>query len=468
MSFLYPRILWALVALLIPIAVHLFNFRRHKLVYFSNTALLKSIQQENAKTKKLKYLVALLLRCLFFVALVLAFAYPYKPEDAAAIDTEEGLVGVYLDNSMSMKAQSSKTILLDDAREAAKEMVGKFSPSTRFLLITNSFETQNEYPMNQEEMLERIDRMGLDGMPVKMNEVLDRFEMLRKRHGYEHATLFAYSDFQKNMLELSNIPKDIPLRIVAVPVQAEHRSNISIDSVWLVSPVVRAGLANEVRVKFSNRGEKEVKGLPVNLSVDGRVTASATVDIEGNSSAELGMQLLLHEKGFARCSVSITDYPIVFDDVYRFVIELKQHLNVVELNRGNENTSISLVFADDPQFDYQRMDPSRIDLMALANAHLIVVNETSSVNETVRQTLIENAAKGADHVFVPVKLVDNPCLVGIFNLRLFRNVEFFKAYLFPGVCVPEVHKILKKHLGGAFRFKTEHAVTLPVIKVASV
>ena len=76
MRFLYPNMLWGLFALLIPILIHLFNFRRHKLVYFSNTTVLRSIQQENAKTRKLKYLVTLLLRCLFITALVLAFAFP--------------------------------------------------------------------------------------------------------------------------------------------------------------------------------------------------------------------------------------------------------------------------------------------------------------------------------------------------------------------------------------------------------
>ena len=399
MSFLYPHILWFLAALLIPIAVHLFNFRRHKLVYFSNTTLLKAIQQENAKTKKLKYLVTLFLRCLFIIALVFAFAFPFKPEKTAKINTDEGLVGIYLDNSMSMKAQSSKTTLLEDARKAAKDMVGKCSPSTRFLLMTNSFETQNEYPMNQEEMLGQIDRMNLDGMPVKMNEVIERFTMLRKRHGFDQAALFAYSDFQKNMLDLSGIQADSSLQIVAIPCQAEQRSNISVDTVWLGSPVVQAGLANEVLIRLSNRGDKTMKGLPVNMSVDGKVTASATVDIEANGSAELAMQLLLNEKGFARCAVSINDYPMVFDDIYRFVVELKPNLNVVELIGGDETSSLALIFGDDPQFNYLRMDPSRIDLPSLSKAHLVVVSETSTINETVRQTLIEDAVEGASVVF---------------------------------------------------------------------
>ena len=167
MQFLYSGMLWGLLALAIPIAIHLFNFRRHKLVYFSNTALLRTIEQENAKTKKLKYIIALLLRCLFIAALVFAFAFPYDAKIDLNTDREDNLVGICIDNSMSMKTQSSRYTLLEDARAAVRDFVARSKPSNRYMLLTNSFEMENEYPMNQEEMLERLDRMSLDGPPVK-------------------------------------------------------------------------------------------------------------------------------------------------------------------------------------------------------------------------------------------------------------------------------------------------------------
>ena len=63
MEFLYPNMLYALFVLLIPVVIHLFNFRRHKTVYFSNTSILKTIEQENKKTKKLKDLIVLMSEC---------------------------------------------------------------------------------------------------------------------------------------------------------------------------------------------------------------------------------------------------------------------------------------------------------------------------------------------------------------------------------------------------------------------
>ena len=398
MRFLYPQMLWGLLALLIPILLHLFNFRRHKLVYFSNTAVLRSIQQENAKTRKLKYLVTLLLRCLFIAALVLAFAFPYHPEKQLNVNTENTLVGIYIDNSMSMKGQSQRTTLIEDARQSARDLVHKLNPSNRYLLMTNSFEIQNEYPMNQEEMLDQLDRMNPDGAPVLMGEVIDRFEMLCKQHGFATSTLFVYSDFQSNTFDLSAAKADTALQVVMVPMVPEFKTNLYIDSVWLASPIVQSGLTNELMVRVVNQGDKEVKGMPINFTMNNAMAASTTVDIEKNGTAEVEMQFVVEDSGEQRCSASLTDHPITFDDSYHFVLSVKPSLSVVEL--GNQPSSCAMLF-DDEQFHYSLMEPSRFDLTTIAQAQLLIVNESAVMNETLQQALLDAVSDGASLVVFP-------------------------------------------------------------------
>ena len=390
--------LWGLLALLIPILIHLFNFRRHKLVYFSNTAVLRSIQQENAKTRKLKYLVTLLLRCLFIAALVLAFAFPYHPEKQLNVNTENTLVGIYIDNSMSMKGQSQRTTLIEDARQSARDLVHKLNPSNRYLLMTNSFEIQNEYPMNQEEMLDQLDRMNPDGAPVFMGEVIDRFEMLCKQHGFATSTLFVYSDFQSNTFDLSAAKADTTLQVVMVPMVPEFKTNLYIDSVWLASPIVQSGLTNELMVRVVNQGDKEVKGMPINFTMNNAMAASTTVDLEKNGTAEVEMQFLVEDSGEQRCSASLTDHPITFDDSYHFVLSVKPCLSVVEL--GNQPSSCAMLF-DDEQFHYTLMEPSRFDLTTIAQAQLLIVNESAVMNETLQQALLDAVSDGASLVVFP-------------------------------------------------------------------
>ena len=401
MRFLYPNMLWGLFALLIPILIHLFNFRRHKLVYFSNTAVLRSIQQENAKTRKLKYLVTLLLRCLLIAALVLAFAFPYHPEKQLNVNTADNLIGVYIDNSMSMKGQSQRTTLIEDARQSARDLVHKLNPSNRYLLMTNSFEIQNEYPMNQEEMLDQLDRMSPDGAPVPMGEVMDRFEMLAKQHGFVTSTMFVYSDFQRNTFDLSAAKADTAMQVVVIPMTPEFKTNLYIDSVWLASPVVQPGLTNDLNVRIVNQGDKEVKGLPITFTMNGSMAASTTIDLEKNGTQEVVMQFVVDGKGDQCCSVSLNDHPITFDDTYDFVLGVRPSLSVIEL--GSEATSCALLFEDDEQFNYTLMEPSRFDLDQLSKAQFIIVNESANLNETLQQTRLNCVADGAAILVFPSK-----------------------------------------------------------------
>jgi len=78
MSFVYPWFLWALLAIAIPIIIHLFHFRRFKTVYFTNVKFLKEVKEQTSARSKLKHLLVLCSRILAIAALVFAFAMPYK------------------------------------------------------------------------------------------------------------------------------------------------------------------------------------------------------------------------------------------------------------------------------------------------------------------------------------------------------------------------------------------------------
>ena len=78
MNFLYPNFLWAISLIAIPIAIHLFNFRKYKKVYFSDISLLKNVNTQTKKQSKLKHILVLISRILALTCLVFAFSYPYK------------------------------------------------------------------------------------------------------------------------------------------------------------------------------------------------------------------------------------------------------------------------------------------------------------------------------------------------------------------------------------------------------
>ena len=407
MTFLYPNMLWCLFALAIPIIIHLFNFRRHKIVYFSNTATLKTIEQENAKTKKLKYIIALIMRMLFIAGLVFAFAYPYNPEQKLKTDDAENLVAVYIDNSMSMHSQSSEISLIEDARSSARALVSNISPSQRFVLLTNSRQLDNEYPMNQDEMLMSIDAMQTEASPLTFNNLYENLQMIMKSNGFKSATLFIYSDFQENMMNMDGLAADSAIQIVAMPLASDYQQNIYIDTVWLSSPVLQTGLANEVNVRIVNESAKDVNGLPVYLEIAGSSVAFTTVDIPANGKNEVAMQFVLNESGEKDATVSINDYPITFDDTYNFVLNVRPVIKIVELSTGTGDLAIQTLFENDSLFDYHYVDPRRIDQQYLADCQMLIVDGDANLNETMWQTIIDFANDGGSVVLFPSEVYEN-------------------------------------------------------------
>ena len=74
MQFKHPEILYALLLLVIPIIVHLFQLRRFQKVPFTNVAFLKEITLQTRKSSTIKKWMTLITRLfLFTIAIALKF-----------------------------------------------------------------------------------------------------------------------------------------------------------------------------------------------------------------------------------------------------------------------------------------------------------------------------------------------------------------------------------------------------------
>ncbi|RZL31933.1 MAG: hypothetical protein EOP00_34555, partial [Pedobacter sp.] len=242
MNFLYPGFLFALLAVAIPVIIHLFNFRKFKKVYFSNVAFLKEIKEQNSSREKLKNLLILLSRILAILFLVFAFARPFLPS-ANQIDQHKGnIVSVYVDNSYSMEAVNKEGNLLDEAKRKAKEIVKVFQLNDRFQLLTNDFEGKHQRLLNGDEFLQAVEEVKISSSARKLQQVLNRQQGVFT--GASNRFAYLISDFQKGFA--GDVPIKTPsnTNISLVKLNANHLPNVAVDSIWMLSPVHQAQ-ANE-------------------------------------------------------------------------------------------------------------------------------------------------------------------------------------------------------------------------------
>ena len=407
MAFLYPNMLYGLFALAIPIIVHLFNFRRHKLVYFSNTALLHDLQQQQSNTNRIKHLLVLLMRLLFVAALVLAFAQPYRAKQQLA-PAENRLVVLYLDNSVSMQMPSEKGALIDEARREALRLVRELPYSASFVLLTNQFEIRNERPWNADEVMQQLELVSANGPSVQLSEVLGRAASLRELQQFGQRDLLLMSDFQASGVDADAMKADTLFNVFLIPFKATLSANVYIDSCWLASPVVQVGMPALMQCRLRNESDQEVKGVAISMTLNGRPETVANTDLPAHGFADVELQFVLNTANNYQGVVQLTDFPIVFDDSYYFSIDVRDQINILEVYGDEPLTDLELLYGTDEVFNFSSQQQLRLDLQSLSTYQQVILHSDIPLAEGLQDALAAYVRNGGSLLLLPSETFSPP------------------------------------------------------------
>ena len=393
MHFTNPAILWGLFAILIPIAIHLFYFRKFKKTYFSNVKLLQNIQSQTQNQSKLKHLLVLLCRILTIIFLVFAFAQP-NPKTALQPLVGEGVnyVSVVIDNSFSMGTNTDRGTLLDQAKQKARELVSKFRPTDRFALTTQDFWNDNRRFVSMEEMLYAIERVDIVPFSNNLSELVTRQKSLYQNISGRNTALFVISDFQRTMVDIENLVSDTVFQIWFLPIQSQMVNNISIDSISIETPIFQVGGEVEFQIWLTNHGEQSLQEIPVRLLVNNNIISIGNVNFEPRQTKSIRRKLTLQQPGYLQGLFEILDYPITFDDRLYFTLNVLEEIPVLIVTENTPNQFLMRLLSNDPSFYLTVQNVRNLDFSMLHRVNFVILDEIKTLSsgfQTELQTAIE-------------------------------------------------------------------------------
>ncbi len=394
-----PAFLFGLLAIIVPILIHLFNFRRYRTVYFSNVKLLRDIQQKTKRESRLQHLIVLMLRILGISALVFAFAQPYIPRSEDN-HRNGNLVSVYIDNSFSMEAASREGNLFQDALNAAKNVVNAFSFSDDYILITNDFFGKYSRIMNRDEILSAINEIEISPRSKSLNEIIQLEEHLQASSRNEQVLSYYLSDFQKSRFDFDQIPTNKNHRLFLMPLPAEAVNNVSIDSCWFLSPVFKEEQQAVLNVRVHNYGAQDVIKLPLKLYVNNEQKAVAAIDVKAESYTDYQLSYTLSSSGIQCGTLQIEDAPIVFDDQFYFTYEVLPATRIITIQE-KENPYLRALYGKDSLFIYDEMNVNRINYAQFKNAELIVLDQIKEISSGLADELKKFVVAGGNLLVFP-------------------------------------------------------------------
>ncbi len=370
MIFQNPTALWALTLIAIPIIIHLFNFRRHKKVYFSNLAFLKNIQQQQKNSSTLKKLLVLTARILAIIFLVFAFAQPIIPEDDTQL--ESGSLAVYVDNSMSMQqSDASGDPILYQVNTAARNLIRR-KQNINQLILANNDQVKLIYQLD--EIDHKLNTPTFSNNSIPLRETVEKLKARNTRQ------IHIFSDFQKSTsLPFDEILSDSTTDIQLYKIEPRDAQNIYIDTVFLDKPLALS-TENKINFQLRNTGNEEAKDVLIKLEKDGYQITSLTGNIPAKSYEQFSVDVGINQPIDGNYTISIQDNPITFDNYFHFHIPDSKKPKVALLT-NKQRSSFELVFAKSDLFDFVKNTASNISFQDIIEADLLILEELEEIPE---------------------------------------------------------------------------------------
>lgn len=401
MLFTNPFMLFGFFALALPVLIHLFNFRRHKLLYFSNVELLKNLQQQTRRTNKLKHLIVLLLRMFLISSLVLAFARPYLPNENQLNPLADKLVVFYIDNSMSMQSRGSEASLFDEARQMATHLASSFQRNDLFVLLTNDLQAENERPVAVEDFTAAVEELEISNISTPLSQITKRLSTIFDTEQRSERLVFYLSDFQEGQADFENMAYDSSFRHYFVPMQAKNSNNLYIDSCWFESPVRQLDQSSTVVARIINHGDEALSNIPIRLLLNGQQKALSNIDIMPGSTIETKLTFTNEQTGHFRGSVSLVDYPVVFDDEMYFSFEIVEQIKALEVYGKQPNRWLKLLLESDGLFQFDSRSAMQLDYQSIADYDVVFLQGLEMLPTGMERFLNSFVESGGSLLLIP-------------------------------------------------------------------
>ncbi len=396
MTYLYPSFLWALLALSIPIIIHLFNFRRAKTIYFSNVKFLENVKESSSSKLKLKYLLVLFTRLMFIAFLVLAFAQPFLPGNEEGMNSSS--VIVYLDNSQSSSnLTASNNSGLNTAIDYLNQIIALYPAETKYKIITNDFAPSSINYKSKEKALELATELNYSNLTRSLAEVIKKIELSASE--VQNSDVYLISDFQKSVFDNSNLStEDSANNYKIIPIEYLAHQNVFVDSIYLESPFLLANNTNKLHVKIKSVGTEDANDLLVKLFINDKQAATTSIDIAKESTQELVFDLNYRLEDINKCRITFEDFPITFDNEYYFTLNLLKKINVVEI-KGTQSSYLKALFSENDLFKYTQYNIGAINFSQTSAADLVIFNQINNYENSIKG-LISDLMNAGKSVFI--------------------------------------------------------------------
>jgi len=402
MSFLAPALLAGLLAIAIPIVVHLVQRERRTVVAFPSLMFLRRIPNQSVRRRAIRHWPLLALRILAFALIAVAFARPFLSGSVAPVAATGGTreVVILLDRSASMGYAGHWA----RAQDAARRVVRGLAPGDRASVVffAADVEVAARADSGRAPLVAAVDRAKPGPGLTRFGPALRAAAGLLDASSASRREIVLVSDFQKSgwdPAQDTRLPPGISLTPVSVAEQPTV--NAAVASMTFVQQPASKGVLVTASARVMNYAAAAVANREITLTVDGYRLDSQRVSVGPGTSAIVVFAPFVVGGQRARVTASLAADDLPADDAFHAVVTAGGRVPVLIVESVNPAPDASLYLARAlgvaaaPGFDARVTRADRVGPEDIAAAAVIVLNDTRVPSGAAGRALASAVDAGA-------------------------------------------------------------------------
>lgn len=442
MNFLNPFFLLGLLAVAIPVIIHLINLRRPQKVQFSTLSFLNELKKSTIRRIRIKQYLLMALRTLAVLFLALALARPFLPPtltDPSGSETPK-TIGILVDDSPSMSRIGSRGPLIEQAREVASTIIQGARTNDRFIVATTNGEQPTISLQGSAAALERIKNIEVSNTGNFLSEAVRLLNERIQQAPAQQAVIYLLSDGQESQLRdlvnlsYGNSSQNKPVTFQLVELENVNQQNLAVSEISLNSRMLSRGSPVVLQVEVTNVGDVAAVNQFVSMEVGNRMVGQHQVDLEPNQSQEFLFEIVPDRVGDISGEVILDGDEIAYDNSRYFVLRVPESRSVLLLTEDETNggdfrsylkPALEAARQTNTQIEFDEKEAEDVDQSNLAAYDVIVLDGLRQVPKYWFDDLQRFVQNGKGILFFPSEQGDvnnYNSFFRLFNAGTFDNI----------------------------------------------
>jgi len=456
-----------LLAVAIPVIIHLVNLRRPEKISFSTLSFLNELKKSTIKRIRFKQYLLMSLRALAILFLALALARPFLPPtlNSSAGSDAPTAIALLIDNSPSMNRIGTEGPLIDQAKEIAGTIINTSRTEDRFVVSTTNGALNPSSLTQRERALELIEEIEPSNTGNYITRSLNLLYDQLQQSPQQQSIVYIITDGQKSQLEqlesfqTGKLSGTRSVALQMVKLEDINQQNLTISDIELKSQMLSRETPVRMQVEVQNVGDAVAANQFVSLEVEDRMAGQYQATLKPGQSQEFLFEFNAKGGGDINGQVILEGDDVIFDNTRYFVLRIPDSRSVLLIHEEEDNRTEFVSYLDpaleaarqsNTQINFTKKDVADTDQANWDDYDVLVFDGLKEIPEYWFEELQRFVQEGKGIIFFPSEkgtISNYNNFMELFNAGSFTNIHGEYASFRPEATVgslAEGHPVLEE------------------------